>query len=715
MASDTKADSASRIVAEVGGADNILSLTHCATRLRFELKDAGKIDQDAVQAIPGVLGAVPQSGDRYQVVIGGAVQSMYTEIMNLPEMASVGKGLSDADVKARERAKARGKVAWLDAFFEYLSDSFRPLLGVLLGSSLIIAIAAILDALHIVPFQGVDRLTAAGPSWVFWDAMWRSVLYFLPIMVAYNASKKLNVDPVDGRDDHGGDVHAEVPVPQRRGQHPSAGRAGETRHFLHDECRRWAPTQCVATIFGLPMQLNGYGGQVFVPLIMVAVLAQVYKLLKRIFPENIQMVFVPFFCMLIMIPVTAFLIGPLGIWIGSGLGYGLAWLNNNVPLLFAVLIPMLYPFLVPLGLHWPLNALMLANIASAATGLGLHPGPDGFVELRLLRSHSRRPGRCEPRTRDNEVRQTAIGALAAGLLGGISEPSLYGIHLRYKRIYPRMLIGCATGGLTIGILGWIFRPVTTGAFAFTSLLTIPVFAPMWIYAISIAAAFIVSMVLVIASDYRTPEQKAEFEADRAQAEADLALEASAPSDTVVSRAASAAVGGGVATLVATDVVAAPVAGKVLALVDVPDKVFASKALGDGVGVVPSDGRIVAPVSGELVTVADTGHAFGIKTDDGVEVLVHVGIDTVKLAGKGFDVKVAAGERVQAGDPLASVDLGVVKEAGFDPTVIVVVINTAMLAAVTPRVRRPSSTRGTPSLTSGRESRTLVRTADKDRD
>ena len=138
----TKQSTAEQIVETVGGADNVLSLTHCATRLRFELKDASGIDQKAVEKIPGVLGAVPQSGDRYQVVIGGGVQTTFNEIMNLPAMAGAGRGLTDADVKARERAKARGKVAWLDAFFEYLSDSFRPLLGVLLGSSLIIAIAA---------------------------------------------------------------------------------------------------------------------------------------------------------------------------------------------------------------------------------------------------------------------------------------------------------------------------------------------------------------------------------------------------------------------------------------------------------------------------------------------------------------------------------------------------------------------------------------------
>ncbi len=665
----TKQDAAAAIVAGVGGATNIRSLTHCATRLRFELNDGGLVKDAELDQIPEVLGAVPQSGDRYQVVIGGAVQSMFTQIMALPEMAKVGTGETDADVKARERAKARGKVAWLDAFFEYLSDSFRPLLGVLLGASLIIAFASVLDAFGLVDFRSSTK--AAG--WVFWDAMWRSVLYFLPIMVAYNASKKLNVDPWVGAT-----IMAALFTPEfLKLSDPTL-----TPSTVCTTNATLGTQSCVADIFGLPMQLNGYGGQVFVPLIMVAVLAALYKGLKKIFPENIQMVFVPFFSMLIMIPVTAFLIGPLGIWIGTGLGTGLAWLNGNAPILFAILIPLLYPFLVPLGLHWPLNALMLANIASAATNhLDFIQGPMGSWNFACFGATA---GVLfiAAREKDIQMRQTATGALVAGLLGGISEPSLYGIHLRFKRIYPRMLIGCAVGGILTGVLGWGSGGVKTGVFAFTSLLTIPVFSPMWVYVISIAAAFGTAMALIIISDYRTPEQKAEARAAREQAEADLALESAGTSAAPV--AAAASVGGGTATLVATDVVAAPVAGTLVQLADVNDKVFASKALGEGVGIVPANGTITSPVSGVVVTAADTGHAFGIKTDDGVEVLVHVGIDTVRLSGQGFTVSVVKDQRVNAGDRLVEVDLAEVEKAGFDPTTIVTVTNTFALASVTPR-------------------------------
>ena len=672
MESATIPSTAEQIVAAVGGAGNVLALTHCATRLRFELQDASGVDQKAVEKIPGVLGAVPQSGDRYQVVIGGAVQTTFQQIMKLPEMGSVGKGVSDADVKARERAKARGKYGWLDSFFEYLSDSFRPLLGVLLGASLIIAFAAVLDALGLVDFRSADK--SAG--WIFVDAMWRAVFYFLPIMVAYNAAKKLDVDPWVGATIMGAMMTPQFVSLSSANAVENLGTVCTTNELLGTQ-------SCVADIFGLPMQLNDYGGQVFVPLIMVAVLSVVYRTLKRVFPENLQMVFVPFFSMLIMIPATAFLIGPLGIWIGNGLGGGLAWLNSSAPIVFAILIPLLYPFLVPLGLHWPLNALMLVNINTL--GFDFIQGPMGSWNFACFGATAGVLVIAR-RNRNTEMKGIATGALAAGLLGGISEPSLYGIHLRYKRIYPRMLVGCAVGGILTGLLGWSTGGVTTDVFAFTSLLTIPVFSPMWVYVISITAAFFTAMTLVLISDYRTPEQKADEAAERAQADLDLATEqARTVTAAPVTAGATAPVAAGrVATLERTEVVVAPVAGTVIPLEKVNDKVFASKALGEGVGIEPSDGRVVAPVSGVLITVPDSGHAFGIKTDDGVEVLVHVGIDTVQLAGKNFDLAVQQDQRVEAGDLLATVDLEGVRAAGYDATTIVVVINTAALTAVTPR-------------------------------
>ncbi|QIK71135.1 PTS transporter subunit EIIC [Propioniciclava coleopterorum] len=667
MTTNPTRSAAQAIVDEVGGPDNIESLTHCATRLRFQLRDASKVDPAKIDQIPGVMGAVPQGGDRFQVVIGGAVQSVYSDIMNLPSMAKAGSPApqSDADVKAAARSKARGKVWWLDAFFEYLSDSFRPLLGVLLGASLIIAFTAVLDALGLVDFRAADKPAA----WVFVDAMWRAVFYFLPLMVAYNAAKKLNVDPWVGATIMGALMTPEF----MKLNNPDSGVPG----VLCTVNETLGTNQCVADVFGLPLQLNDYGGQVFVPLIMVALLAPLYKGLKKVFPENVQMVFVPFISMAIMIPVTAFLLGPLGIWLGNGLGFGLAWLNTNAPIVFAILIPLIYPFLVPLGLHWPLNALMLININTL--GYDFIQGPMGAWNFACFGATA---GVLVLSMRDKDVqmRQTATGALAAGLFGGISEPSLYGIHLRFKRIYPRMLVGCLTGGLIIGILGAGIGGVKTNVFAFTSLLTIPVFDPIWIYAIAIAAAFFVAMALVIVSGYKDPVAVEQLESPMAGPE--LLAPAGAGAAAVAAPAAAAAVD---AHKGAQLVVGSPMAGHVIPVTEVEDKVFASKTLGDGVGIQPTgaQAQVHSPVAGKVATVTKTGHAFGIKTDTGVEVLVHVGIDTVQMKGEGFDVAVTKGQEVAEGDLLVTVDLDKVRAAGFDTTTVVTITNTKAMSSVTP--------------------------------
>lgn len=684
---------ASQIIDAIGGAQNVRSLTHCATRLRFELVDAGKVDQNRLEHMKGVLGAVPQSGDRYQVVIGGAVASMYEEIMHLPQMANAGSGakaaapggeMSNADVKAAARAKARGKVAWLDSFFEYLSDSFRPVLGVLLGASIIIALVNLLISLGVIPND------EASASWMFVKAIWKGVFYFLPIMVAYNASKKLKVDPWLG-----GSIMAMLLTPQFLGLMNPDTYPGVTTCSVNEAL---GTTSCTAKIFGLPMLLSDYSGNVFVPLLMAAVLALVYHGLRKIISDSVQLVFVPFFSMIIVGCLTAFLIGPVGVWVANGLGIGLAWLNTNAPFIFAILIPMLYPFLVPLGLHWPLNALMLMNIQTL--GYDFIQGPMGVWNFACFGATA---GVLVLSIRDKDklMRETSFGALAAGLLGGVSEPSLYGIHLRYKLIYKRMLIGCAVGGITIAVLGWLFpsvtetgltvRGVTTSAFAFTSLLTIPVFNQMWVYGISIAVAFIVSMMLIITFDYRTPEQKAEVKAriaaetaEAAAAKGEVEAAAEAAPAAAAETAAPASTDAAAAEPAGKSVVCAPVAGHVISLDETGDPVFASRALGEGVGVQPTESTVVAPVSGVLQTVAETGHAFGIKTDDGVEVLVHVGIDTVKMNGEGFTVAVAANQHVNVGDTLVNVDFDKVKAAGYSTTTLMTVLNTVAFASVTPR-------------------------------
>ena len=669
-------NTAQEILDAVGGPDNIIHFTHCATRLRFELRDASVIDKDTVEAIDGVLGAVPQSGDRYQIVIGGAVQSVFNEINNLPSMKS-GTAASNDDVKAAARAKARGKNALVDAFFEYLSDSFRPLLPVLLGASLILAFLAVLDALHIV-----DTRAETIPAWLgYVNSMWRAVFYFLPAMVAYNASKKLDIDPWVGTA-----VILSLLTPNFTG-------LSNATSFAETTCTTNAlgTEQCVTQVGSLPLQLSDYGGQVFVPLLMVPLLALVYKGLKKIVPSNVQMVFVPFISFVIIMPLTAFLIGPLSIWIGNGLGSGLAWLNGHAPIVFAIIIPIIYPFLVPLGLHWPLNALQLANIAS--TGSDFIQGPMGAWNFACFGATA---GVLflSIRDRDTDMRQTASGALAAGLFGGISEPSLYGIHLRFKRIYPLMLTGCVVGGLVIGVGGG----ATTNTFVFTSLLTIPVFTPMAVYGLGILAAFTTAFLMVVFFDYRTKEQKAvareKKEAMKAGGSAAPAAAAAPANEDAAAEATAPATEAAPAPSFSDEAKAdltltSPMAGELVALSDVNDEAFASGTLGPGVAISPAaHAVVVAPCDGKVTVAFPTGHAYGLKSASGVQILIHIGMDTVKLDGKGFTPHVSKGDIVKRGDVLAEVDWDVIREAGYDTITPMVVTNKKKFGEITPAAPGP---------------------------
>lgn len=755
----TPAVIAACIVDAVGGSANITNLTHCATRLHFELDDAGQVSQHGLESIPGVLGAFPRAGNRYQVIIGGAVASVYEQIVRLrtarlmpaaqlpsavmqsasqstqptqsmqptqpaqpaqsaqstqpTQPAQSAPYLSDDAAPSRDTATdteqshgpantsrhfmprtirewgsaARARAA---AFFDYLSDSFRPILGVLLGASLVIAIVNVIVALGIVP----DGETSTG--WILLKAIWEGVFTVLPIMIAYNAAKKLDVDPWLG-----GAIMAALMTPQLTGvMSGMSGTSVSSALSGEIQCSATAvfgAETCTVSAFGIPIQLNDYSGNIFVPLLMAAVLAVVYRGLKRVIPDSVQLVFVPFLSLVVVFALTILVIGPLGIWLGSGLGAATAWLNAHVPFLFALIIPMLYPFLVPLGLHWPLNALILMNIQTL--GYDFVQGPMGVWNFACFGATA---GVLvlAVRGKDSAMRQTAVGALLAGLLGGVSELSLYGIHLHHRRVYRWLLAGCAAGGVTSAVLGWLFpsvlpsgqmvRGVTTTAFAFSSLLTIPVFDRMWVYALSIAVAFVMAMVLTVLFGYRTPPRATEAQMvsagenvrsqDAVRGIGATSSDAESAEDSP-SRPASDRTPDSNAIL-------SPVAGRLVNLEATGDPVFASRALGEGVGVVPEttgETAVLAPVSGMLKTVARTGHAFGIKTDGGIEVLVHIGIDTVDMDGEGFAVVVAKGERIAAGEPLATVDFGKVAAAGHSVVVVVTVVNAAELTVVTPLI------------------------------
>ncbi|WP_414119971.1 glucose PTS transporter subunit IIA [Corynebacterium nuruki] len=630
MASTT--DSSRRILEEVGGADNVVDLTYCATRLRFRLADRDRADQKALESVPSVLGVVPQGGDGLQVVMGGGVAEFYNAIVKEPGMGEEG-----ATPAKKEYGGVRGKYGWVNYAFEFLSDSFRPILWALLGASLIITLVVIADTLGWQDSRA--PLDEQPTGYVLLHAMYQSVFYFLPVMIGATAARKLGANEWVG---------AAIPAAMLTPEFLSLGEQGDTVH-----------------IFGIPLVLNDYSAQVFPPLIAAIGLFWVEKGLKKIIPSAVQMVFVPFFSMLIMIPATAFLLGPFGIGIGNGISDFLLWLNDISPFILAIVIPLIYPFMVPLGLHWPLNAIMIQNIA--VLGYDFIQGPMGtwnFACFGVVAGVLV----ISVREKNSGMRQLSLGGLMAGLFGGISEPSLYGVLLRFKKSYLRLLPGCLVGGIIAG-----FFNIKASAFVYTSLLTFPAMDPWGGYLLAIAAAFFTSMVLVVLFDYRGKDEKAEIlaqlEAERQQASED-------EDARVAAAAPKAALRPGAVT-----VVTSPVEGKVLPLSEVPDPAFAGGALGNGVGIDPSGDTILAPADATVLTIQKTGHAVGLRLDNGIELLIHIGIDTVKMAGDGFENLVEKKQKVAAGTPLVRFDRAKIEAAGYSPVTPVVVVNTKKFAEV----------------------------------
>ena len=670
-----------KILDGLGGPENIAHFTHCATRLRVTPSSNEKVDRTKIENLPGVLSIIEQSGQT-QVVLGDRVEAVYNEMLTLPGMKNLGE---DDDSKAK--SSGGKKAGWLTNVFDVLSDSFRPLLWALLGTSMILTLIVFLQQLgffgqytDLTTGQSVNIDIVNGPrfpledtaaaakaksletEWMKQFAFWYiikaaalSVLNFMPIMLGATAAKRLGANMWVG---------AAIPAALMTGTFQSLTDLADEHTKMLD-----------VPIMGLhlPLYAYDYTGQVFPPLLAVALLAPLERLLKKIIPNMLQMVFVPMLSVIILVPVTAFVVGPIGIGVAMGISDFLKNVNDVAPGAVGALIAGLYLFMVPLGLHWPLNAVMINNLQTLGTDFIQSPmGAYNFAVFGAVTGVAIRA------SRNKELRQTAVGASMSGLLGGISEPSLYGVVLRYKRVIPLILVPAVAGGATISLLG-----VKSHAFAFTSLLSIPAMQPSALYALGLAIAFGGAMtgVLLFGYESRNAAKTADTPANSAR---DAAASASAKKDSAdQAGSASAAATAAAPALEAGTVleVASPLEGKAVALSEVPDPIFAAGKLGEGVAVEPTGTTVVAPAAGKVAATYPSGHAVGLKLDNGVELLVHVGLDTVNLDGEGFTVKVKKGDQVAAGDTLIEFDPAVIKKAGYPLITPVIVTNTRKFASV----------------------------------
>lgn len=665
-----------KILDGLGGPENIAHITHCATRLRVTPVSNDAVQNEKIKSLPGVLTVIEQSGQT-QVVLGDRVEAVYNEINALPSMS----GHAEGDTKVEAEGK---KTNWINNVFDVLSDSFRPLLWALLGTSMILTLIVFLQQLGFfgqytdLTGQSVNidiingaRLadekaaTALNNQWMQQFAFWYilkaaslSVLNFMPIMLGATAAKRLGANMWVG---------AAIPAALMTGTFTALTDLADPATKILN-----------VPFFGLdlPLYAFSYTGQVFPPLLAVALLAPLERFLKKVIPSMLQMVFVPMLSVMILVPLTAFLVGPIGIGVAMSISDFLKMVNDQAPALVGALIAGLYLFMVPLGLHWPLNAVMINNLQTMGTDFIQSPmGAYNFAVFGLV------TGVAIKAKHDRELRQTAVGASMSGLLGGISEPSLYGVVLpRFNRVLPLILVPAVIGGATISFLG-----VKSHAFAFTSLLSIPAMQPSHLYVIGLAIAFFGAMTGVLIFGYESKADAAKHSAERkaedaeaapkAKAEAVAAKAAPAAAATATAAAAPAASAGEVIEL------HAPIEGTAVALSDVPDPIFAAGKLGEGVAIEPTGTTVVAPAAGKVAATYPSGHAVGLKLENGIELLIHVGLDTVNLDGKGFSVKVAKGDVVAAGDALIEFDPEVIKEAGYPLITPVIVTNTRKFAEV----------------------------------
>ncbi len=598
------------ILQEVGGESNIASLAHCATRLRFKLKDPTKADKVAVEQLPGVI-TVMEAGGQFQVVIGNNVPLVFTEIGKISKLVG-----DDADEGAE-----KGNL--FNRFVALISSIFLPFLWTLAGAALLKAFVG-----AAAQFGWLD---AASGTYAVLNATGDAVLKFLPVLLAITAAKRFKAN-----------------------QFTAVVLAGA---LMYLELTAWTGLEASPSdFFGIPVIAVSYVGSVIPIIVAVWIQGHLERFLDAKLPSVIRNFTTPLVTLLIMVPLTILTVGPITTYAGKGISWVIMTIWTFAPWLAGALMGGLWQVFVIFGVHWAFVPVILNDLSlqgySLITGALLAPvlAQAGAALAVFFRSKSAKR------------RSLAGPASFSGFLAGITEPVIYGVNLPLKRPF---IFGCV-GGAIGGAIGAQAGSAMSG-FALPSILSIPAYLPagpitsasfVW-QMIGTGLAILIAFVLTFLFGVKdAPDTEM------------------ASSDPIAEVAAIGAIE-----------VSAPVNGQLVALSSINDKVFAAGALGNGLGIVPSAGEVYAPLGGTVVSAFPTGHAFGIKSAEGVEALVHIGIDTVQLAGKGFSPAVTQGQQVAAGDLLATVDLEVIKAAGFDPTTVLVITNTAEFAAVLPAENR----------------------------
>ncbi|MGC4153838.1 MAG: beta-glucoside-specific PTS transporter subunit IIABC [Propionicimonas sp.] len=587
------------ILQAVGGEGNVRSVNHCATRLRFQLRDSAAADRARIETLPGVISVVEASG-QLQVVVGNNVARVYEGL------GIAGNGTQEPEPGTKGNIVSRT--------MELISAIFAPVIWLLASTGLF-------KALLVVAVQ-LGWLDPAGQTYTILNAAADAFFYFLPILLAVSVAKRFRANMYVAMTLGGALVYPSI---------AALASAGEPVSFL-----------------GIPVVMMSYASSVIPIIVAVWVQSYLERGLQRILPDAVRNLLMPLLTLAIMVPLVLITIGPASTYLSQGISNGITWLWSLSPLLGGALLGGLVQALVMFGLHWGLLPVMINDLSTQGYSLIFGPlMPAGLAQAAAALA-------VMFRSRDRELKKVAGSASLSGFVAGVTEPAIYGVNLRLKRPFAFALAGGAVGGAIAAVGG---SGSTT--FIFPGLLALPALSQVGNFTLQLvgsAVAIVIAFGLTFVLGVKEPKG---------------ARVATAPTPAVTSPAA----------LVSE--ILAPVAGRIVQLTEVGDKVFASGVLGKGVGIVPEDGRILAPVSGTVVTAMKTGHAFGIRAEDGTEVLVHIGIDTVQLEGRHFELSIEAGSQVTAGQPVGTVDLAAVREAGYDTTVIVVITNSGSLGDVLP--------------------------------
>lgn len=591
---------ASEILAGVGGRDNVKSLVHCATRLRFKLRDGSQADAEALKKNPGII-MVVESGGQFQVVVGNHVGEVYQAVNTLAGFGDEAPAKDDGGKKEN----------LLSRFIDVISGIFTPLLGVMAASGILKGFLALsLACGWLLESSGTFKLLFAASDALF---------YFFPIMLGYTAGKKFGGNVFVTMAIGGALTHPLMMAAFEAAQQPGA----QPEYFL-----------------GIPITFINYSSSV-IPIIFAAwVSCRLEPLLNRVIHSALRNFVTPLMCLVVTVPLTFLLIGPVATWLSHLLAYGYQTIYAFNPVIAGAVMGAMWQVCVIFGLHWGLVPLMINNLSVL--------GRDTMSPL-LLPAVMGQVGAALGvmlRTRDAKLRVMAGSAVSAGIFG-ITEPAVYGVTLPNKRPF---IFGCIGGALGGAVIGYFHTAVYS--FGLVSVFTFAQIIPAGGFDATVWGAIVGTLVSFVFAAIASYLFGIVPPAEATCAEAPL-------TDAPLNR---------------KQLVSSPIAGEIIALEQVNDATFASGLLGKGVAIKPHLGRVVAPVNGRVVSLFKTRHAIGIEADDGAELLIHIGIDTVKLDGLHFTAHIKEGDRVMQGDLLIEFDQAAIQAAGFDTTTPIIVSN-----------------------------------------